>query len=63
MHVVLLAKGVSILLCKRPGFVFGDGVQGKRVRPLLLIHVEASRAFIVQLSPRPTIVHFLPFES
>src|SRR5712692_578094 len=60
-HVVLPAKGVSILLCKRPGFVFGDGVQGKEVPPLL-IHVEASRAFIVPLSARPTILHSPPFE-
>ena len=28
------AKGVSILLCKRPGFVFGDGVPGKGAVPL-----------------------------
>jgi hypothetical protein len=29
-----ISKGVSILLCKRPGFGFGDGVPGKGAVPL-----------------------------
>jgi Resolvase, N terminal domain len=51
------AVGVSRLLCKRPGFVFGDGVPGKGAvslpRP---ISVETGRAFIVEFSPGPASV-------
>ena len=48
------AKGVSILLCKRPGFVFGDGVQGKGAIPLPLhIDVETFCGFMMQLAPGP----------
>jgi hypothetical protein len=46
---------VSSLLCKRPGFCFWDGVQGKALLPLLS-HVEAFRGFIAQLSPKPAFV-------
>ncbi len=39
--------GVSRLLCKRPSFVFGDGVQGKGAVPLPLpISVEVRCGFI-----------------
>ena len=41
-------KGVSILLCKRPGFVFGDGVPGKGAVPLPRPNaIEAAPVFIV----------------
>jgi hypothetical protein len=40
-------SGVSRLLCKRPSFVFGDGVQGKGAVPLPLpISVEVGCEFI-----------------
>ncbi len=46
--------GVSILLCKRPGFVFGDGVPGKGVVPLPWPSaIEAIRGFIGQFSLGP----------
>ena len=49
--------GVSILLCKRPGFGFGDGVPGKWAVPLPWpSDLEARRGFIGQLSPGPASV-------
>ena len=44
--------GVSILLCKRPGFGFGDGVPGKGAVPLPWpSDLEAPRAVMRPLSP------------
>jgi hypothetical protein len=43
---------VSRFLCKRPGFVFGDGVPGKGAVPLPRpISVEVGRTFIAEFSP------------
>src|SRR5882762_7968219 len=48
---------VSRLLCKRPSFVFGDGVPGKGAVPLPRpISVEVGCAFIAEFSPGPASV-------
>ena len=39
-------SGVSRLLCKRPGFVFGDGVPGKGAVPLPRHRFRSSPVFI-----------------
>jgi hypothetical protein len=41
-----LELGVSRLLCKRPGFVFGDGVPGKGAVPLPRHRFRSSPVFI-----------------
>jgi len=44
--------GVSRVLCKRPRFVFGDGVPGKGAVSLpRLISVEVGCTFIAEFSP------------
>jgi hypothetical protein len=53
--VSLISKGVSIPLCKRPGFVFGMGFRGRVSLPLP-IDVETLRVVMAQLSPRPACV-------
>jgi hypothetical protein len=47
--------GVSRLLCKRPGFVFGMGRRGRVSLPRP-INVETFRIVIAQLFPRPACV-------
>jgi len=47
--------GVSRLLCKRPGFVFGMGCRGRVSLPLA-IDVVAFHVVIAKLSPRPASV-------
>src|SRR5882762_6495746 len=49
------AMGVSRLLCKRPGFVFGMGCRGRVSLPLA-IDVVAFHVVIAKLSPRPASV-------
>jgi hypothetical protein len=47
------ATGMSNILCKRLGVVFGDGVPGKGAVPLpRLINVETFCLVIAQLFPR-----------
>jgi hypothetical protein len=44
---MIAVEGVSRVLCKRPRFVFGDGVPGKGAVPLPRpISVEVGCAFI-----------------
>jgi hypothetical protein len=52
-----IERGVSILLCKRPGFVFGDGCAREGAASLPSpSDVERFCALMTQLSPGPAFV-------
>ena len=55
--VFSINRGVSILLCKRPGFVFGDGSAREGAAPLPSpSHVEGFCALMMRFSPGPAFV-------